>query len=69
MMSEDGFDITLEETDVSFLNDNLRLRVVKVIKFGEDQMVPKELAEDPKFLAHLIEEVKNRIDDRVNCVK
>jgi hypothetical protein len=68
MMTEDGFEVTLDENDISFAMDSLIVRVVKVIKYGESRMVPKELAENPELLNKEIKNIMGRIEDRINCV-
>lgn len=68
MQTEDGFEVTLEENDLSFAIDSLILRVSKTIKYGESQMIPRELAEDSSFVKGLLDQIKDRINDKVNCV-
>jgi hypothetical protein len=67
VQTDDGFEVTLEQDDFSFIRDSYILKVRKVIKYGWSQVVPGELAEDPEFLEGLINQMKQRIEDRVNC--
>jgi hypothetical protein len=63
---DDGFTVMLVQNDLSFMRDMYEVRISKTFKVMETQLVPAELIEEnPEFLAGLLDQMKQRINERV----
>jgi len=66
MKTDDGFEVMVTEDEL--FNDALLLKVRKIVKYGETQVVSREMLEyNPEILAQIAKEMMQRIDDRINC--
>jgi hypothetical protein len=64
--TDDGYEVTLE---TNFNKDNLIIKVTKIVKYAQMQILPIEAAKHYDTVAEIIEQMKQQIEDTINVQK